>query len=400
MVLDRLAAVPGLSELRALARRRGGGLWLVGGAVRDVLLGAPVRDLDVAVEGDALALARELGTVVAEHERFGTAEVEIAGAKVNLAATRTETYSRPGALPDVTLGATIEQDLRRRDFTVNAIAVALDDGREAAVAGARDDIAQRTLRVLHDASFVDDATRILRMVRYRHRLDLMLEPHTADLARAAVADRALHALTRDRIAAELRLMLHEPDPVAALADAHAWVGSAAPAVEPGLAYEALDLLPPEGRRDVVLVASGAIARGLAQGDATRVVRDATRDIQWFDDSRPTRRRAELAAQAPQLAARLREASRPSQIAAAVRGQPLEAIALAGGLGAREPAQRWLTQLRHVSLTIDGRDVMAAGVQEGPQVRAALERALARRLDGEIAPGRDAELRAALGGEHH
>ncbi len=385
MDLRPLATVPGFEALRALAAARGGGLWLVGGAVRDALLGAPIRDLDVAVEGDARAVARELGEVVAEHERFGTAEVLVGGGKVNLATTRTESYVRPGALPDVALGASIEEDLRRRDFTVNAIAAALPSGDEVAFPGAQEDVAQRRLRVLHERSFLDDPTRIYRMVRYAQRLGLTPAPATARLAREALAGKALYTLTRDRIAQELRLMLDEPDPVATLAAARAWVGPGAPAIDPDLARRALALLPADGRPEIVLVASGAL------GDE----RAAGRDVQWFDDSRPARRRARETARAPQLAAALTAAERPSQVAAAVRGRPVEAIALAGALGPAQAARRWLDELRHVRLAIDGRDVMAAGVPEGPEVRAALERALAARLDGAIPPGRDAELAAAL-----
>ncbi|HWV84283.1 MAG TPA: hypothetical protein VNZ62_02455 [Capillimicrobium sp.] len=384
-VLERVADVPGLRALLALAERRPEPLWLVGGAVRDALLEREPRDLDVVVEGDALAVAHALGEVVAEHERFGTAEVRVDEAKVNLAAARTETYPRPGALPEVRLGATIEEDLRRRDFTINAIAVSLTDGREVAFPGAREDVARRWLRVLHDASFVDDPTRIYRMVRYARRLGLEIEPDTARLARAAVEGGALYTLTRDRIAAELRVMLAEPDPAGTIAAAHEWVGRAAPAVDPEVARAALALLDGEGRPEIVLVASGCL------GDE----RAAARDIQWFDESRPARRRAREAARAPELAAALKAAERPSQIAEAAAGRPVEAVALAGALGADEPARRWLRELRHVRLEIDGRDVMAAGVPQGPQVRAALRRALAARLDGTIAPGREAELAAAL-----
>jgi tRNA nucleotidyltransferase (CCA-adding enzyme) len=402
-LLDPLAAVPGLAELRALAARGAGstgagGWWLVGGAVRDALLGGTVRDLDVAIEGDALAAARALvGLGVAEltvaHERFGTAELLLGPTKLNLAATRTETYERPGALPDVVYGATIQDDLRRRDFTINAIAVALDDGREVALEHARDDVEARRLRVLHDRSFEDDPTRIYRMVRYARRLDLTPDPHTSALARAAVADGALHAVSRGRLACELRLMLQEPDPAGTLAAAHGWVGGAAPAVEPDLARQALALLPPDGRPAFVLVASGAIARGGAHAQ-----RDAARDIQWFDDSRPARRRIREITRAPELAAALRGLGAvPSAIAATVRGRPVEAIALAGALddGARAAAEWWLTKGRHVRLEIDGSDLIAAGLDEGPAIRAALERALAGRLDGTIAPGRAAELAAAL-----
>lgn len=382
MLLDRLSDVPGLAELRAHPT----GLWLVGGAVRDALLGESVRDLDVVVEGDAIAVARALGEIVSEHERFGTAEVRLAdsGAKVNLAGARTETYARPGALPDVTLGASIADDLRRRDFTANAIAAALDDGREVAVPGAREDVAARTLRVLHDRSFLDDPTRVLRMVRYAERLGLTPDDHTARLAREAVSSGALLEVTRDRIANELRLALHEPDPLATLAAMHDWTAAATPRVDVDLARRALALLP-AARRELIAVASGAI------GDP----RAAQRNIQWFDESRPARRRAAETAGADELADALRAAQRPSQIVQCARRHPPEMVALAGALGAETPARRYLDDLRHTELAIDGRDLIAAGVPEGPAIRAALDRALAARLDGTIAPGREAELAAAL-----
>lgn len=388
MTFERLTGVPGLAALRAFAARgTGPRLWLVGGAVRDAALGAPVRDLDVVVEGDALAVAPQLGDVVERHERFRTAEVVVDGARVNVASARTETYAEPGALPDVVLGASIEDDLRRRDFTINAIAVGLADGRVVAVPGARADLDTRRLRVLHERSFLDDPTRIYRLVRYALRLPAQADEATAALARAAVAGGALLTVSRDRIVNELRLMLAEDDPAGMLAAAHEWVGSAAPAVDAELARRALALLPPDGRPEIVLAASGSIGDG----------RRAARDVQWFDDARPARRRAQAAAQgARELAGALEVAARPSEVAAAVRNRPVEAVALAGALGPAQVAARWLGEQRHIRLEIDGRDVMAAGVEEGPAVRAALERALAARLDGTIPPGRDAELAAALG----
>jgi tRNA nucleotidyltransferase (CCA-adding enzyme) len=383
MLLDRLSDVPGFDELRAHGR----GLWLVGGAVRDALLGEPVRDLDVVVEGDAIALARELGEIVSEHDRFGTAEVRLrdSGAKVNIAAARTETYARPGALPDVRLGATVAEDLRRRDFTVNAMAVSLDDGAQIGVPHAAEDVEARRLRVLHDASFQNDPTRILRMVRYAGRLRLTAEPHTADLARRAVADGVLLEVTRDRIAGELRLALDEPDPLATLAAMHDWTAGATPRVDVALARQALALVP-DAPLDRIAVGSGTIANPRA----------AQRNVQWFDESRPARRRAAETSAADELATTLRQAQRPSQIVAHLRRRPPEMVALAGALGAEAEVRRYVESLRDVALEIDGRDLIAAGVPEGPQIREALERALTARLDGAIGPGREAELQAALG----
>src|SRR3954469_21298881 len=151
-------SLEGLAQLSAgpagrAAARRFPGLWLVGGAVRDLALGAPVRDVHLAVEGEALPVAEGLGEAVEEHGRFGTAEVRTPdGGHVNLVRTRAEDYPRPGALPEVRPGG-IDDDLRRRDFTVNAIAVGLSDGVRGelrAVDHALDDLAARRLRVLHE----------------------------------------------------------------------------------------------------------------------------------------------------------------------------------------------------------------------------------------------------------
>ncbi|HEU4657437.1 MAG TPA: hypothetical protein VFR97_07930 [Capillimicrobium sp.] len=381
MVLDRLAHVPGLARLRAHARERGGGLWLVGGAVRDAALGAPVRDLDVAVEGDAVQVAQALGEVLEEHDRFVTAEALVDGTKVNFAATRTETYAHPGALPDVRLGATIDADLRRRDFTVNAIAVALDDGREVAFPGAREDLDARRLRVLHERSFADDPTRAYRMVRYAVRLGLDIEPQTAALARAADPS----TVSDDRIANEVRLMLGEADAIRTLTAAAELLGAAAvPPVDAARAAAAMPLLPEDGRADLLLLGSA--------GDPAAAAEWAAR----LGEPLPGIRRARRAAQARAVAGELRAAATPAEIAAVGRREPPEAIALAATYGAEAPAQEWLTRLRHVRLQITGDDLLAAGVPEGPEVGAALRRALDDRLNGLIEPTRDAELRAALG----
>ena len=137
-----------LARLRALAGIDAPGVWVVGGAVRDVLLGREPHEADLVLEGDAVELARTLGHVAAVHERFGTATVLVDGRSVDLASARLESYARPGALPDVEPAATIEEDLLRRDFTVNAIAVRLADGEERAVEHAHEDLRARVLRVL------------------------------------------------------------------------------------------------------------------------------------------------------------------------------------------------------------------------------------------------------------
>jgi len=374
-LVERLAGLPGGASVLRLPERFEG-LWLVGGAVRDVLLGAPVRDLDIAVEGDVEPVAEALGEILEAHGRFGTAEVRTPdGGRVNLARTRAETYAAPGALPDVR-PAGIEEDLARRDFTVNAIAAALDGSQLRAVPHAREDLDARVLRVLHPRSFEDDPTRLLRLARYETRLGLAVEPETASLARAAT----LRTVSGDRVGNEVRLALAEPDPVASLGAAARWGGPPVPAPDEALATAGLALLPADGRPDLlVLGAAGADERhlldlGFRSGDA---------------------RRAAAAGRARELERRLRAARRPSDIAAAARGEMPEAVALAGALGAQEAARAWLEDLRHVRLGISGRDLLEAGVPEGPEVGRRLEAVLARRLDGELAPSREAELAAAL-----
>jgi tRNA nucleotidyltransferase (CCA-adding enzyme) len=383
-VLEVLPAIPGGSAVLAVADRFAG-LWVVGGAVRDVLLGAEVRDLDLATEGDPAELAAALGTVLEEHGRFGTAEVEVAdGAIVNVAATRTEVYPRPGALP-VVRWAPIDADLERRDFGVNAIAVglsALERGEVRAPAYALEDVEARRLRVLHDRSFSDDPTRLLRLARYESRLGLAVEAHTAALAH----DASLATVSGDRVGNEVRLLLDEDDPVAALAAGARWGGVRVPDPDADRARPALALLPADGRQDLLVLASAGLDRPPARFE------ERLRDLGF---TAAEVRRAGQAAEAGRLAAELSRAERPSEIADAARGWPVEAVALAGACGAEEPARRWLEELRHVRLSIGGDDLLAAGVPEGPEVGRRLRAALARRLDGELAPGRGAEMTAAL-----
>ena len=184
------------------------GVYLVGGAVRDRLLGRTPRELDFVVEGDAIPVARraaeKLDAALTVHERFGTATVRTPTDAFDLASARTETYDRPGALPTVQFGATIEQDLARRDFTINAMAIGLD-GREVEWPGAQDDLRAKLLRVLHDRSFIDDPTRMLRLVRYAERLGFAPDPHTATLVDHAL----LATITQDRVNREIRLLLAE-----------------------------------------------------------------------------------------------------------------------------------------------------------------------------------------------
>ncbi len=354
------------------------GVYLVGGAVRDLLLGRQPRELDVVVDGEIDALADRLGADTVAHERFGTATVRGGDCRWDLAAARAETYAQPGALPDV-CAAGVEQDLLRRDVTINAFALDLASGELHSVPHAEDDLRAGRVRVLHDASFVDDPTRLWRVARYAARLGFEIEEHTARLAAEAVRGGAQDTVSGVRIGNELRLALAEPDPVAALAAA-VEIG-VAPGLLPdrALIERAIELLPAgEGRADLLVLAASlaAPADGLAElefSSAERAIVRAACAAPALDDAPRT----------------------PSELARELRGLPVEAVALAGARGAADPARRWLDDLRHVRLQISGEDLRAAGVAEGPELGRRLEAVLEMRLDGALGAGREAELRAAL-----
>jgi tRNA nucleotidyltransferase (CCA-adding enzyme) len=366
--------------LRTLDGERG--VWVVGGAVRDLLLGRAPVELDLVVEGDAHAVARRaaerLGGAVRVHDRFGTATVRGRGTAFDLAAARRESYARPGALPDVRLGAGIEEDLARRDFTVNTLALRLGDGLLTGWPEAREDLEAGRLRVLHDDSFADDPTRLLRLARYAARLGFDVEPHTAELAADAVASGAFETVSGARLGAELRLLAREPQPAGLQALERFGAGEAllpGLAVDPDRVERALAVAPSDARRD--LVALGAVAQGV---DPQR----------WRELAFPA---ADAAAIRAAAALEPLPSGRPSEVDPVLRRLPVEAAAVAAADSAA--ARDWLERGRHLRLAITGDDLLAAGLR-GPAVGRALDAARAALLDGE-APDREAQLAAALAG---
>lgn len=430
-VLDRLRGLPGgpeLLEVTAATHRQGEQAELVGGAVRDILLGTPPRELDVVVAADApgfaSALARHLEAApgggvakVTHYERFGTASVEWPGGRVDIATRRSETYPSPGALPEVSAG-TPEQDLLRRDFTVNAIAVPLgpggDDGEEGGAAlrcapRALEDLERRTLRVLHDRSFIDDPTRILRLIRYKVRLGFEVEPDTGQLARRALEQGALKTASGSRLGAEVRLALAEEDPPATLAELdrmgvlHAW--------EPGVHFDepmvrtALEILPGDGDPAVLMAAAlvvDLIDRMGEDPDAEAVTRGFLYDLEM---PAGFQQRAFSAGIVADCAARwIDEAETTGEMLDLIDGASIEGLSLAAALADIESGPRchtrrvledWLYKHRHIELHITGQDLIAAGVPEGPEIGRRLERVFAMRMIGLVEEGHEPELQAAL-----
>jgi tRNA nucleotidyltransferase (CCA-adding enzyme) len=359
--MDDLAAAlrrahPELDRVREVAEEP---VFLVGGAVRDLLLGRARADVDLVVEGDAAALAERLGGAQVEHERFGTVKVELDGHEVDVASARRESYAEPGALPTVEPGASLEEDLGRRDFTINAIAIPLrGEPRLLDPFEGRADLERGQLSVLHPHSFVDDPTRALRAARYASRFGFELEPETERLLRAA----DLATVSADRRRAELERLAGEAAAPTGFALLARWglVSLRDGGVE--LAERVQELLETEAWRGEVEPAQAVLAAALG----------------------PEGEEAALARAKP---------SRPSEAVRLAAGHPPLELLLARALGADwlDPYQ---LEWRRVELEIDGSDLIAAGVPQGPALGRGLEATLAAKLDGQVA-GRERELEVAL-----
>jgi tRNA nucleotidyltransferase (CCA-adding enzyme) len=422
-VLERLRELPGGAELLAVAGEYAGEVELVGGAVRDILLTRVPRELDVVVTGDVSAfgedVARRLGNGGSEplgenpeltyRERFQTARVRWQTGEIDIAMRRSETYPAPGALPEVAEGSP-EQDLKRRDFTINAIAVELagaQPGRLRFVEGALEDLAAGVLRVMHDASFQDDPTRILRIVRYKSRLGFEIEPHTAELLAAAVAGGALQTLSGQRLGAELLLAFAEADPIEPLAELErlgvlrAW--------EEGVSFDrditsaALELLPAEGSLRLTLASSLLLelSRRLEHEDTEPLMLGFLYDLQL---PRGNGDAFWTAIDAVFIADNAAEVDTVSELTELMNSANVESLALAEAICAQEEGpdsagkrvvKDWLERQRHLDLELTGNDLLAAGVPEGPEIGERLEEAYIQLLEGRIEPGRESELKAAL-----
>jgi tRNA nucleotidyltransferase (CCA-adding enzyme) len=198
-------------------------VYLVGGIVRDLFLRVPNLDVDIVVEGDGITFAgmlvKQAGGRMKTHQKFGTAVVVLPnGLKIDIATARLEYYESPAALPTVELSS-IKKDLYRRDFTVNTLAVRLNSMRYGELIdffGGLRDIKEKTIRVLHSLSFVEDPTRVLRAIRFEQRFNFHLNKHTENLIKNAVNMKLFNRLTGERIYTELVLMFSEAEPLKVL----------------------------------------------------------------------------------------------------------------------------------------------------------------------------------------
>ena len=397
-LLERLEAVCPAAELQALeacrriCREQGVALYLVGGSVRDLALNRRGYDLDLTLEGDVIPVARALaeatGGKAVTHERFGTARVSGRGFRLDLARARRETYPHPGSLPIVE-PATITEDLARRDFTINAVALRLEPASVEVIDPFRgiDDARSSLVRVLHDRSFEDDATRMLRGIRYAARLDFKIATQTAALIRRDLS--YLGTISGHRLRRDLALLFEEH--VAVIGTRLAQELGVLQAIHPALNLPedvaarwqaALD-----GSRQAPLDELGfcVIAAPRDEGTAASVskwlhlvgrVEKALTDL------------VRLRSQSPKLAAMKLQPSEVTEtldhfVPAAVWAHGV----LEGGQTARV-CNDYLVAWRHVRTLLTGADLLAMGVPQGAGLGETLKRLRTARLDGRISTRED------------
>ena len=375
-----------ITRLADLAADRASPLYIVGGRVRDLLLDRPATDLDLVVEGDALELVRALaidqGGEAVVHPRFGTATYRTGTLRFDLATARTETYPRPGVLPDVRPGP-IEEDLARRDFTVNAMALRLsppDAGTLLDRFGSRQDVEDGLIRVLHEDSFVDDPTRTMRAIRYEQRLGLQIESSTL-----ALLSRDLYLLPSvgvDRLRHELDLFLLEPAPELSLlrADSLGVLSTIDPALHLGARLsEIFQLARHELGQVEPTIYLALLLYSVETGKA----------IQFLDRYRFPKESIGMVKGT--LALRDSEAGisveglRNSQAYAHFKGFDSDSVSAFGIATehevARTRATDYLTRLSDVHPELTGKDLINLGVPRGPKIGQVLNRLLDARLDG-------------------
>jgi tRNA nucleotidyltransferase (CCA-adding enzyme) len=345
---------PAIARVREAASQP---VYLVGGAIRDGLADFEVDDIDLVVEGDPVPLAVSLDPEARINERFGTVNLLVDGEPVDIATARTETYARPGALPEVKPGR-LEDDLIRRDFTINAMAIGI--GRDSELIdplGGIADLESGVLRVLHDKSFEDDPTRALRAARYAARFGFDLGPKTAELMMKV----NLGSISRDRVENELGLIAQEDNALEALRLARLWGLVDFEEERLDLAEAAIELLEVEPwqaevPREAMILE--AVFGGLERASEL-TVEPAT----------------------PWDAFRLARGRSPLEL---ILGRVLGAVWL----------DRWQRDWRWVELEITGADLLAAGVPEGPQLGEGLDAALEAKLNRGVS-GVDEEMAIAI-----
>jgi tRNA nucleotidyltransferase (CCA-adding enzyme) len=380
-----------------LANSRGEKLYLVGGIVRDLLLGQANLDLDLVVEGNAIELAQQLKKInkgkITTHPRFNTAKLEWNNWSVDLATARSETYDKPGALPTVT-PSSIDEDLSRRDFTINAMAIRLNPGYYGKLVdphNGRDDLQSKRIRILHEKSFTDDATRIWRALRYEQRLDFHLERRTLTLLQRDIP--MLETISADRIRYEIECILGEKYPEKVFSRAQE-LGVLA-ALHPSLkgngwlkekferARRLCSPLPPEFDLYLALLAypltieetEGLVSRLNLSKSSAQTLRDtiAVKNKMRYLST-------------PGVS--------PSAIYQLLRGLSPSALVanslVTQSAVASQNIQLFLNRLKEIKVSLTGDDLIQMGIAPGPQIKEILDLLHKAKLNGKITTRQDEE----------
>ena len=380
-----------------IAARQGQELYLVGGVVRDLLLEQTNLDLDLVVEGNAIELAQPLAELnqgeIITHPRFNTAKLQWNKWSIDLTTARSETYANPGALPTIK-PSSITDDLFRRDFTVNAMAMYLNPGRYGKLLdlyGGNEDLKLKLIRVLHEKSFTDDATRVWRALRYEQRLNFQMERATRQLLKRDIP--MLDTISADRIRYEIECILRERYPERILHRAEE--------------LRVLVKLHPSLKGNGWLAEKFEQARRLNSPDSPSVglylallaYRLSNEDNEnLISRLRLSKSITQILRDAISLKAKLQSLANPelapSRIYYLLYGYSLPAItanSLAGDSPvARQHIHLFLNKLRYVKPVLTGNDLKRMGVTPGPDIGLILRQIHEARLDGKITTKQDEE----------
>ncbi len=386
-----------LKQVGEIAAARGEAIYLVGGIVRDLLLEEPSLDIDLAVEGDAIILAKKIikekGGKITIHSRFNTAKIRLSTWTIDLATTRCESYSRPGALPDVKPGS-LYDDLFRRDFSINAMAINLNPknyGHLIDPYNGCKDLKDRLIRVLHKKSFIDDSTRIWRGLRYEQRLDFMFEVETLKLLQRDIT--VLDTISGDRIRYELECILSEKMPEKILKRAGelgvlekllpALKGNGWLAEKFGNARQTNLPNTPSPKLYMVLLAYHLTEKESEQFITYLRLPKSTAQI--LRDSCSIRKKIKKLAD-PEI--------KPSQIYHLLHGNTPQAITAniiaTDSENARYNMRLFTDKLYKIKPTLNGNDLLKMGIGPGLCVKEILNKLLDARLNGEVKTREDEE----------
>jgi len=403
-----------LDDVSDAADRMGFSAYLVGGFVRDILLRIENFDIDIVIGEDGISFAESLAERVSgrvrSHRKFGTAVVILPdGFKIDIATARMEYYERPAALPVVETGS-LKNDLYRRDFTINTLAISLNKREGWNLVdffGGQRDLKERTIRVLHNLSFIEDPTRVFRAIRFEQRFNFTITKQTMSLLENAVKKDLFNHLSGSRLYLELVLMLKEREPVKMIRRMHEL--SLLRFIHPKIVYSdsMKDLFLDIG--EVIswyhLLFTGREAEGwfiyliglldeLNDEDVIEVCRRLSISERYKKRLLENRNQIRIAYQKLLSLNEGKGQIKPSQIYDVLHPLPLEALLF---MMAKVPQQRikraisfYLTKLMHVRIDVTGDDLINMGIAKGPEIGLILKAVRDARLDG-LVKNREEEL---------